>query len=154
MKSYRPRIADTILQRKLEAKGAILIEGTKWCGKTTTAQQASSSVLYLADIDTLKSNRLLSETNPSQLLKGKTPRLIDEWQTIPRLWDAIRFEVDQRGEVGQFILTGSAVPANTQEIIHTGTGRFAWIKMRPLSLFESGESTGEVRLSALFSSPE
>ncbi|HJJ36084.1 MAG TPA: DUF4143 domain-containing protein [Methanocorpusculum sp.] len=153
MKDYRPRITDSILQRKLEAKGAILIEGTKWCGKTTTAVQASSSTLYLANVDTQKSNLLLSETNPSQLLKGKTPRLIDEWQLIPRLWDAVRFEVDNRRDVGQFILTGSSVPPDSEEIRHTGTGRFSWIKMRPMSLYESGESTGEVSLSTLFSSP-
>lgn len=154
MNDYRPRITDTLLLRKLEAKGAILIEGTKWCGKTTTAIQASSSVLYLADVESQKTNLLLSEANPSFLLKGDTPRLIDEWQIIPRLWDAVRFEVDKRREVGQFILTGSAVPSDSREIIHTGTGRFAWLKMRPMSLFESGESNGDVRLSALFSSPK
>lgn len=154
MKQYKHRIYDEILQRKLEAKGAILIEGTKWCGKTTTAEQASSSVLYLANVETQKNSALIAETNPSSLLKGKTPRLLDEWQTIPKLWDAVRFEVDKRGDVGQFILTGSAVPYDSEDILHTGTGRFSWIKMRTMSLFESGESTGEVRLSALFSAPE
>lgn len=154
MKNYRPRIADRILARKLEGKGAVLIEGPKWCGKTTTAEQIAASVLYLDDPETKEQNLTMAGINPKRLLAGEAPRLIDEWQLAPKLWDAIRFEVDHRGELGQFILTGSAVPADTKEVTHSGTGRFAWMTMRPMSLFESGDSSGEVRLSELFSGPE
>lgn len=154
MKNYRPRIADRILARKLEGKGAVLIEGPKWCGKTTTAEQIAASVLYLDDPETKEQNLMMAGINPKRLLAGEAPRLIDEWQLAPKLWDAIRFEVDHRGDLGQFILTGSAVPADTREVTHSGTGRFAWMTMRPMSLFESGDSSGEVRLSELFSGPE
>ena len=154
MKNYRPRIADRILARKLEGKGAVLIEGPKWCGKTTTAEQIAASVLYLDDPETKEQNLTMAGINPKRLLAGEAPRLIDEWQLAPKLWDAIRFEVDHRGDLGQFILTGSAVPADTKEVTHSGTGRFAWITMRPMSLFESGDSSGEVRLSELFSGLE
>lgn len=150
MKKYRKRIADDILKRKLEGKGAILIEGPKWCGKTTTAEQIATSVLYMDDPEKKEQNIAMSEIKPKRLLDGETPRLIDEWQLAPKLWDAIRFEVDHRGELGQFILTGSAVPADTKEITHSGTGRFSWLTMRPMSLYESGDSTGEVSLKELF----
>ena len=150
MKNYRKRIADDILKRKLEGKGAVLIEGPKWCGKTTTAEQLATSILYMDDPQKKEQNIAMSELNPKRLLKGSTPRLIDEWQLAPKLWDAIRFEVDHRDELGQFVLTGSAVPPDTKEISHSGTGRFTWLTMRPMSLFESGESTGSVSLKALF----
>ena len=151
MKEYRKRIADSILARKLEGKGAVLIEGPKWCGKTTTAEQIASSILYMDDPENKSQNIALSELNPKRLLTGDTPRLIDEWQLAPKLWDAIRFEVDHRGELGQFILTGSAVPADMKDISHSGTGRFSWLTMRPMSLFESGDSSGNVSLGSLFS---
>ncbi|WP_196489628.1 ATP-binding protein [Gardnerella vaginalis] len=150
MKKYRKRIADDILKRKLEGKGAVLIEGPKWCGKTTTAEQFAASVLYMDNPEKKEQNIAMSELSPKRLLKGATPRLIDEWQLAPKLWDAIRFEVDHRSEFGQFILTGSAVPANTTEITHSGTGRFTWLTMRPMSLYESGDSTGEASLENLF----
>ncbi len=154
MKQYKPRIADDLLQRKLEGKGAVLIEGPKWCGKTTTAEQLAASVLYMDDPQKMKQNLEMSEIDPQRLLKGAVPRLIDEWQPAPKLWDAIRFEVDHRGEMGQFILTGSAVPPDSKEITHSGTGRFTWLLMRPMSLYESEDSNGEVSLEALFSAPE
>lgn len=150
MKKYRKRIADDILKRKLEGKGAVLIEGPKWCGKTTTAEQIAASILYMDDPEKKEQNIAMSDINPKRLLKGEAPRLIDEWQLAPKLWDAIRFEVDHRGELGQFVLTGSAVPPDTREITHSGTGRFTWLTMRPMSLYESGDSTGEVSLKDLF----
>ena len=150
MKKYRKRIADDILARKLEGKGAVLIEGPKWCGKTTTAEQIAASILYMDEPEKKEQNIVMSEFNPKRLLKGAAPRLIDEWQIAPKLWDAIRFEVDHRGELGQFVLTGSAVPVDTKEITHSGTGRFTWLTMRPMSLYESGDSTGEVSLKDLF----
>lgn len=150
MKDYKPRIVDTELSRRLEGKGAVLIEGPKWCGKTTTALQKAKSVLRMDNPLEKEQNILLSRINPLRLLNGGTPRLIDEWQIAPSLWDTVRYEVDQRGEMGQFILTGSAVPPETKEITHSGTGRFSWITMRTMSLFESGESTGEISLKALF----
>ena len=153
MKEYKKRIADSILQRKLEGKGAVLIEGPKWCGKTTTAEQVAKSCLYMNDPKNKNQNITMSEIDPQRLLKGAAPRLIDEWQIAPKLWDAVRYEVDHRGEFGQFILTGSAVPPDTKEITHSGTGRFSWLTMRPMSLYESGESTGEVSLTDLFASP-
>ena len=150
MKEYRKRIADDILARKLEGKGAVLIEGPKWCGKTTTAEQIAASILYMDDPEKKEQNISMSELNPKRLLKGETPRLIDEWQLAPKLWDALRFEVDHRRELGQFLLTGSAVPVDTKEITHSGTGRFTWLTMRPMSLYESGDSTGDVSLKDLF----
>ena len=150
MKKYRKRIADDILARKLEGKGAVLIEGPKWCGKTTTAEQIAASILYMDEPEKKEQNIVMSELNPKRLLKGAAPRLIDECQIAPKLWDAIRFEVDHRGELGQFVLTGSAVPVDTKEITHSGTGRFTWLTMRPMSLYESGDSTGEVSLKDLF----
>ena len=154
MDEYKKRIADNILAEKLAGKGAVLIEGAKWCGKTTTAEHQAKSVLYMADPRRQKTNIMLSETSPETLLEGETPRLIDEWQLAPKLWDAVRFEVDHRRSFSQFILTGSAVPADTEAIFHTGTGRFSWLKMRPMSLFESGESNGTVSLAELFNAPE
>lgn len=150
MVQYKHRVIDNILKRKLEGIGAVLIEGPKLCGKTTTAENIAESILYMAKPDEFEQNKKIAELKPSLLLQGNTPRLIDEWQAAPRLWDAVRFEVDHRGKVGQFILTGSAVPANREEIFHSGTGRIAWLKMRTMSLFESGESNGTVSLSDLF----
>ena len=154
MDSYRKRIADDILARKLEGKGAVLIEGPKWCGKTTTAEQIAASILYMDNPEKKEQNIAMSELNPKRLLKGTAPRLIDEWQIAPKLWDAIRFEVDHRKELGQFVLTGSAVPPDTKEITHSGTGRFTWLTMRPMSVFESGDSSGEVSLKSLFDKPD
>ena len=147
---YMPRIADGLLKRKLAAKGAVLVEGAKWCGKTTTSARQARSILYMQDPDQVKQNLELARIQPSLLLKGETPRLIDEWQMAENLWDAVRFEVDRRNERGQFILTGSAVPPDLSEIHHTGTGRIARLTMRPMSLYESGESNGSVSLSELF----
>ena len=154
MNQYKKRIADEIIKKKLRGKGAVLVEGPKWCGKTTTSEELSNSVLYVSKPDRVKQNIELAEINPSILLEGEVPRLLDEWQIAPKLWDAVRYEVDHRNEEGQFILTGSAVPPDTGEMQHTGTGRFAWVKMRPMSLFESGESNGRVRLCELFDGPE
>lgn len=151
---YKERIADKILEKKLASKGAVLIEGAKWCGKTTTAEQHAKSVLYIDDPASMNENLQMAEVNPRLLLTGEAPRLIDEWQLAPKLWDAVRFEVDHRRQVGRFILTGSAVPANEKDIYHSGTGRFSWLTMRPMSLYESGESNGQVSLSALFDSTE
>lgn len=150
MKRYRNRIADSILGKKLRAKGAVLIEGAKWCGKTTTASQIAKSILYMQDPARKRQYLELSEIDPARLLSGETPRLIDEWQLAPKLWDAIRFEVDRRDEFGQFILTGSAVPPETSEISHSGIGRITKMLMRPMSLYESGDSSGQVSLSGLF----
>ena len=146
---YLPRICDSELQNALATMGAVLIEGAKWCGKTRTAANLAGSTLFMQDPDNARSYREMADTKPSLLLKGKTPRLIDEWQMSPVLWDAVRFEVDKRGVPGQFILTGSAVPADNVTA-HTGTGRFARILMRPMSLFESQESNGTVSLADLF----
>lgn len=153
MKKYKQRIADKLLKRRLHGIGAVLIEGPKWCGKTTTAAQQASTIIYMDDPSQITQNLRMADINPQKLLSGKTPMLIDEWQLAPKLWDAIRFEVDHRNGAGHFILTGSAVPADTKDIHHSGTGRFSWLTMRPMSLFESGESTGEVSLMDLFNSP-
>lgn len=150
MKEYKKRIADKLLKYRLEEVGAVLIEGPKCCGKTTTAEQQAKSVLYMADPDNQKSYIEMADLRIKMLLKGDNPRLIDEWQIIPQIWDAIRFDVDHRGEEGLYVLTGSAVPASTENIHHAGTGRFAWITMRTMTLWESGESTGEVSLAELF----
>lgn len=154
MSSYKPRIADSLLERKLRGKGAVIVEGPKWCGKTTTAEQLAKSVLYMSKPEDLKENLLMADIDPSGLLEGETPRLIDEWQIAPGLWDAVRFEVDHRGGVGHFILTGSAVPPRTAEMVHSGTGRFSRMKMRPMSLYESMESSGKISLGDLFSQPK
>ena len=150
MNTYKKRIADKILEKKLKAKGAVLIQGAKWCGKTTTAEQIAKSILYMAKPEDKSQNLILADINPSTLLEGDIPRLIDEWQIAPKLWDAIRFEVDHRNEEGNFILTGSSVPADMSEVTHSGTGRFSWLTMRPMSLYESGESTGKISLKDLF----
>ena len=150
--SYRPRIVDSALKRKLRGKGAVLIEGPKWCGKTTTAEQVSKSTLSVDDPSTVNTNKILSEIDPERLLTGDHPRLLDEWQVAPKLWDAVRHHVDRHKGQGQFILTGSSVPADISETIHSGTGRFGWLVMRPMSLYESGDSTGDVSLASLFES--
>ena len=147
---YKPRIADGLLRQKLDAMGAVLIEGPKACGKTTTAAKWAASTIFLDDPRNAAQYLQLADTDPQLLLEGDTPRLIDEWQTAPKLWDAVRFTVDRRNEDGQFILTGSAVPADKRDIRHTGTGRFAWLTMRPMTLWESGESNGAISLSGLF----
>lgn len=148
--AYKPRIADKLLSRKIKGKGAVLIEGAKCCGKTTTAEQICNSVLYMTEPSKRAQNIQLAKINPELLLKGANPRLIDEWQVAPSLWDAVRFECDHSKGLGLFILTGSSVPPDMSEVIHSGTGRFGWIKMRPMSLWESGESTGDVSLEELF----
>ncbi|MCL2607510.1 MAG: DUF4143 domain-containing protein [Methanomassiliicoccaceae archaeon] len=146
---YLSRIVDDELNLKLRSTGAVLIEGAKWCGKTRTAENRAASALYLQDIDKKDYYSGILGTKPSMLLEGETPRLIDEWQTAPILWDGVRFAVDQRGGAGQFILTGSAVPAD-DATMHTGTGRITRMLMRPMSLFESSESNGSVSLASLF----
>ena len=150
MARYKHRIADSILERKVLGKGAVLIEGPKWCGKTTTAKQMAKSILDLGDSSVLMQSSQLIEISPQALLEGKTPRLIDEWQALPTIWDSIRSEVDRRGEPSQFILTGSSVLPEADETIHSGTGRFAYIKMRTMSLYESEESAGSISLADLF----
>lgn len=151
---YYNRLCDDLLLRKLRSSGAVLIEGPKWCGKTSTGAQQAKSVIYLQDPDKRKSYIEMADTKPSLLLQGDTPHLIDEWQTIPILWDAVRYSVDQRAEMGQFILTGSTTPLgdNTaeSEIMHSGTGRIARMRMHTMSLWESRDSTGDISLEALF----
>ena len=156
MDGYRHRIMDSLLAKKLQAKGAVLIEGPKWCGKTTTAEEIAKSKVMLAKPDTKENFRRLLEIDSDVALDGATPMLIDEWQTIPKLWDAVRYAIDHRREMGQVILTGSAVPDKNaeKEREHSGTGRFAWLTMRPMTLFESGESDGSVALSRLFEQPD
>ena len=151
---YRKRIADKLLEEKLDAMGAVLIEGPKACGKTTTAEQQAKSILYMDDPDNLQQNIQLAETNVKRLLQGDNPRLIDEWQIAPQIWDAVRFEINQRKSDGLFMLTGSAVPPDDSKIHHSGAGRFAWLTMRPMTLWESGESSGDVSLGKLFSHPD
>ena len=153
MKKYRPRIADQVLKDNLESSGLVLIEGTKWCGKTTTAERQSGSVIYLNDPSHRSTYMQLAQTSPSILLEGKTPHLVDEWQDVATLWDTARFEIDHRdNSVGQFIFTGSTVVKKEErdKIRHSGAGRASWMKMRPMSLFESGESDGSVSLGDLF----
>lgn len=151
---YYNRLCDDLLLRKLRSSGAVLIEGPKWCGKTSTGVQHAKSVIYLQDPDKRKSYIEMADTKPSLLLQGDTPHLIDEWQTIPVLWDAVRYAVDQRGEMGQFILTGSTTPlgddTSENKIMHSGTGRIARMRMYTMSLWESRDSSGDVSLEALF----
>lgn len=156
MDGYRHRIMDDLLVRKLRAKGAVVIEGPKWCGKTTTAEQIAASMVMLAKENIRTSFANFIEIDPDTALKGETPMLIDEWQTVPKLWDAVRYTIDHRRQFAQFILTGSATPNNDaeKERKHSGTGRFAWLRMRPMSLYESGESNGAVSLGELFNTPE
>lgn len=154
---YKTRIADAILQKKLKSSGAVLVEGPKWCGKTTTSEQQAKSINYISAPVNLTKNMILAEMNINALLEGEKPKLLDEWQIIPQLWDAVRFAVDHSKGIGQFIMTGSAVPPDEEEqkkIHHTGTGRITKLKMRPMSLWESGESNGEVSLQYLFDNPE
>lgn len=147
-------MGDVVLAQKLRTSGAVLIEGPKWCGKTSTGFEAAKSTVFLQDPDKRKSYEQMADTRPSLLLQGETPRLLDEWQTLPVLWDAVRFAVDQRNSMGQFILTGSATPLDDNtaqaEILHPGTGRIARMRMRPMSLWESRNSTGSVSLKGLF----
>ncbi|MBP5228332.1 MAG: ATP-binding protein [Kiritimatiellae bacterium] len=153
MQTYKNRIFDAILRDALDAKGAVLIEGAKWCGKTTTAEQIAKSIIYVNDPKHREQYLMTAQTNPQRLLAGANPRLIDEWQIAPELWDTIRFDVDHSDGDGKYILTGSAVPLDEEakkKIRHSGTGRFAWIKMRPMSLFESLESSGSVSFADLF----
>ena len=154
---YKERIADDIIKRKLNSSGAVLVVGPKWCGKTTTSEQHSGSVNYISDPMNLNKNLILAEININSLLEGEKPKLLDEWQIIPQLWDAVRFSVDHSKGVGQFILTGSAVPMDDEEqkkIHHTGTGRITTLRMRPMSLWESGDSNGKISLQYLFDNPD
>ena len=130
---YKTRVADGIIERRLKNKGAVVVEGAKWCGKTTTCERHAASALYLSSPDHSDQLAKLADISPRRLLEGKTPRLIDEWQLAPKLWDAARFEVDHRDEFGQFIFTGSVTPKDSSYIHHTGTGRFAWVRMRPMN---------------------
>jgi len=150
MENYKNRVADIILDRKLKSAGAVLIEGPKWCGKTTTAEQIAASVLYVDEPEKKEQNMRMAEINPGVLLQGEKPRLIDEWQIVPELWDSIRFSVDHGNGEGSYILTGSSVPADLSKAEHSGTGRFAVMKMRTMTLFESGDSNGEVSIKKLF----
>lgn len=148
MVSYRERVADVILQKKLRLKGAVLIQGAKWIGKTTTAKQMANSVIDMTE----DNNRQLAVLDPGNLLDKNPPILIDEWQLVPSLWDRVRSEVDKRVERGQFILTGSASPVNKDLYSHSGIGRITRLKMRPMTLYESGDSSGTVSLLSLFNS--
>ena len=154
MERYCPRIVDDQIQKKLSYMGAVVIEGCKWCGKTTTAKQLTKSQLYLADPDKMNEYKIIGDASPHSLLDGEKPRLIDEWQIAPKLWDAIRSDVDRAESLGQYLLTGSSTPQNKTDIFHSGTGRFSWVRMRPMSLFESGDSTGEISLQRLFAGEE
>lgn len=152
---YKKRVIDALLERKLNGVGAVLVEGPKWCGKTTTCEQLAKSVLYMADPETYDQNMVLAETNIKELLQGERPRLLDEWQVAPQIWDAVRFQVDHESGWGHYLLTGSAVPPDEtktgkRKILHSGTGRIVRVKMRTMSLWESGESSGEVSLRCLF----
>ena len=150
MKEYYQRVSDKVLLDHLESKGAVLIEGAKWCGKTTSAKHIAKSVIEMDRPDMTEQYQQMARINPSNLLEGKVPHLIDEWQIATNIWNAVRYEVDRRGEFGQFILTGSSVPAALDESMHTGTGRIVRMQMRPMSLFESKDSTGQVSLMDLF----
>ena len=150
MKEYYQRVSDKVLLEHLESKGAVLIEGTKWCGKTTSAKHIAKSVIEMDRPDMTAQYQQMARINPSNLLEGEVPHLIDEWQIATNIWNAVRYEVDRRGEFGQFILTGSSVPAALDESMHTGTGRIVRMQMRPMSLFESKDSTGQVSLMDLF----
>ena len=154
MKNYLPRITDKLLDERLKAKGAILIEGPKWCGKTTSAKEFAKSFIAMDEPDKTKQYKQMAELNPSVLLEGETPRLVDEWQLAPNLWNAVRYEVDKRDDFGQFILTGSAVPAEFDASMHSGTGRISRLYMRTMSLYESKDSDGAISLSNLFDDKE
>ena len=150
MKEYYQRVSDKVLLEHLESKGAVLIEGAKWCGKTTSAKHIAKSVIEMDRPDMTEQYQQMARINPSNLLEGEVPHLIDEWQIATNIWNAVRYEVDRRGEFGQFILTGSSVPAALDESMHTGTGRIVRMQMRPMSLFESKDSIGQVSLMDLF----
>jgi len=148
-RGYKPRIIDKQIEKYLNIFGAVCVEGPKWCGKTWTSLSHSKSVIYIGDPNGNFQNRKLAELNPTSVLKGEVTRLVDEWQEVPALWDGVRAEVDKRGLKGQFILTGSSTP-NKKGVLHSGVGRIHTIKMRPMSLYESGDSTGDVSLLKLF----
>lgn len=148
MENYKARIIDKKIDKYLSVFGAICIEGPKWCGKTWTSSYHSNSEIYIGDPSGNFQNRQLAQMSPSLVLEGETPRLIDEWQEVPPLWDAVRYKVDQIPKKGQFILTGSATP-NHKGILHSGAGRIARIRMRTMSLYESGDSSGDVSLEDL-----
>jgi Predicted ATPase (AAA+ superfamily) len=150
---YRTRIVDGQLKKELNAFGAVVIVGPKWCGKTTTAKQLARSTIYMQDPKKRRTYLQMAQLDPSNLLMGENPRLIDEWQTAPQLWDAVRFDVDMRNEQGLYILTGST-SIDEKKILHSGAGRIARMRMRTMSLFESGNSVGDVSLATLFSSAE
>lgn len=148
IKNYKPRIIDNMIDEYLKAFGAVCIEGAKWCGKTWSSIYHSNSSIMIGNPEGNFQNKKLAETAPNIVLEGEKPRLIDEWQEVPRLWDAVRYEVDKTAEKGQFILTGSATP-NHKGIVHSGAGRIGKLRMRPMSLYESGDSTGDVSLQDL-----
>lgn len=150
MKKYYPRIIDDLLKKKLRTSGAVLLKGPKWCGKSTSASQIANSIIYMQDPSTSEQNIALAKASPKKFLDREAPLLIDEWQTIPFIWDAIRFEIDQRSSFGQFILTGSSSPLETADIIHSGLGRISTLAMRPMSLYESKDSGGEYSIKDLF----
>ena len=150
MKEFYQRVSHKVLLEHLESKGAVLIEGAKWCGKTTSAKHIAKSVIEMDRPDMRAEYQQMARINPSNLLEGEVPHLIDEWQIATNIWNAVRYEVDRRGEFGQFVLTGSSVPAALDESMHTGTGRIVRMQMRPMSLFESKDSTGQVSLMDLF----
>ena len=150
MDKYFHRIADDILEEKLRTSGAVQIKGTMWCGKTTTAKQHAASVVLMDDPDEGERNRVIATSFPREFLAKEPPLLIDEWQTVPSVWDSVRHEVDRRDSFGQFILTGSVSPSDDEKIRHSGTGRIATMRMRPMSLFESGFSNGLISISSLF----
>lgn len=152
MKTYMPRIMDTLLQEELEAFGAVLLAGPKWCGKTTTAKQVAKSILSLQSPNNQETYMQMADLTPSLLLEGENPRLIDEWQMAPRLWDAIRHSVDERGDVGLYILTGSTT-VDEKKLKHSGAGRISRLKMHTMSLFESSDSNGTISLAGLFDNP-
>lgn len=150
VKDYYKRVSDKILLEHLESKGAVLIEGAKWCGKTTSAKHFAKSIIQMDRPEMTEQYQQMARLKPSNLLEGEVPHLIDEWQIATHLWNAVRYEVDQRGEFGQFILTGSSVPAKLDASMHTGTGRIVRMRMRPMSLFESKDSNGQISLADLF----
>ena len=152
IKKYQSRLIDNLLKQKLRISGAVLVEGLKWCGKTTSSENFAKSILRLGDAESLRNAKNIASNSFSFLLEGSTPRLIDEWQAIPELWDSARTMIDKRSAFGQFIFTGSSTitKEQKQKIIHSGTGRFSRIKMRTMSLFESGDSNGSVSLMDLF----
>ena len=145
---YIPRIIDAAVERYLATMGAVCIEGPKWCGKTWTSSYHSNSEFLVGNPDNNFQKRALAEMSPALVLEGETPRLIDEWQEVPPLWDAVRYTVDQRGQKGQFILTGSATPKR-KGVLHSGAGRIGKLRMRPMSVYESGDSSGKVSLQEL-----